>query len=140
MPNRKSAIGTSPKNATVSRTSESTISSVISTESAAAANRTTLMTPSKRERTDGVRTRLVRTPVAPGDAGVTFPAIGYCAPSASVRAVLASPAWAEVSGTILAALAMVSCWATTKSMNALTSGRASAFEDGYMNSGRASGL
>src|SRR5918998_4514252 len=39
VPNRKSPIGTSPKNATVSRNSDSTISTVVRTETAAAANR-----------------------------------------------------------------------------------------------------
>ncbi len=45
-----------------------------------------------------------------------------------------------VSGTILAASAIGAAWATTNSMNALTSGRPIAFSLGYMNSGRESGL
>jgi hypothetical protein len=45
-----------------------------------------------------------------------------------------------VSGTIWEAFAISASLASTKSMNALTSGRASAFSLGYMNSGRESGL
>ena len=45
-----------------------------------------------------------------------------------------------VIGTICAALAMAAWFAMTKSMNALTSGRAMDFALGYMNSGRESGL
>src|SRR5829696_2753772 len=43
VPNRNSRTGTSPKNATVSRSSESTISTVVRTETAAAASRPYLM-------------------------------------------------------------------------------------------------
>ena len=46
----------------------------------------------------------------------------------------------EVSGTILAAVAILSALSTVNFMNAATSGRFIAFSRGYMNSGRESGV
>ena len=55
-------------------------------------------------------------------------------------AVVDSEACSSVSGTIFAASA-IACWfSSTKSMNALTCGFSSAASDGYMNSGRESGV
>ena len=70
VPNRKSPIGTSPKNAIVSLSSEKTIASVVRIETTAAAKSTALIAPSKRERREGRRTRLVRRPIAPSEAAV----------------------------------------------------------------------
>ena len=82
VPNRYSPIGTSPKKAIVSVSSDSTIRIVVTTDRSAAAMSATLMAASPRVRAVGVRTRLVRTPVAPeaaaaasGDAGSKRPAM-----------------------------------------------------------------
>src|ERR687889_2296333 len=70
VPSRKSPIGTSPKNATVSRISDTTIASVVAIDTSAAAKSTARIAPSKRERAEGRRTREVRRPIAPGEAAV----------------------------------------------------------------------
>ena len=144
VPKRKSATLTSPKKLKVSRISAYTIASVVAIETSAAAKRSARTTPSKRERVVGRRTREVRRPIAPGDAAVETSATGQLAQPAPCSAFessdLALVICSEVSGTIFAASAILSAWATVNSMNALTSGRAIAFSLGYMNSGRESGL
>src|SRR5215211_5945747 len=73
VPNTYSCSGTSPKKAIVSVTSDRTIRTVVTTDTSAAARRATLMADSPRERAEGARTRLARTPVAPGAAARAAP-------------------------------------------------------------------
>src|SRR3954463_6378503 len=65
VPNRKSPIGTSPTNESVSRRSENTIARVVTIETRAAPKSAIRTPPSKRERAEGRRTREVRRPIAP---------------------------------------------------------------------------
>src|SRR5919112_1220580 len=62
VPNRKSATGTSPKNDSVSNSSEPTMQIVVSTDTSEAATSAILTPASKRER--GVGGRVSRTPAA----------------------------------------------------------------------------
>src|SRR4051794_5132165 len=77
VPNRKSPIGTSPKKANVSRISENTIASVVTTETIAAPNSSARIVLSMRERREGRRAREgFPRPDAPALTAVTWSSTG----------------------------------------------------------------